>query len=47
MGRAIAKLHLRDLAGARADVAAARNIDSRAVEYFQDASIAVPQELTT
>jgi len=47
MGRAIAKLRLGDLAGARADVAAARKIDSRAIEYFQNAGITVPQELTT
>jgi len=47
MGRAIARLHLGDLAGARADAAAARKLDSDAVEHYRAAGFAVPAELAT
>jgi tetratricopeptide (TPR) repeat protein len=47
IGRAIAKLHLGDKPGARADLAAALKIDSKAIDDYRAAGFTVPTDLTT
>ena len=47
LGRAIARFRLGDVAGAKADAAAARKLDKDAIRGFQSVGVAVPPELVS